>query len=95
MKVEYVLPDDVQMQINRIDKMLIEIEKEYVQYYLNHPFVQEVFPIQNNYNNDWRVKELEKQLVEIEKKSVRKVIVRVENEEEKKMIKERWIRNER
>lgn len=87
MKIEHVYPDYVTDKIDEIDRQLVDIEKEYLEEYLRHPFKART--LKKNYRNDWRVKTLEKQKVYIYERAVSKMIITAETEEEKKMLKER------
>lgn len=80
--------DDVQKEINEIDKQLLEIEKEYLEDYLKHPFRYGACTLEMEYRNDSRVKVLEKLKIHIYEQAVPKMIVTAENEEEKKKLKE-------
>lgn len=92
MKIKHVYPDYVIKQIDKIDKRLIEIEKEYLAEYLRSPFG--VCTLEMDYRNDSRVKDLERQKAFIYERAVPKILITAENEEEKKMLKERFTNNE-
>ena len=94
MKIEHILPDDVQAEIDRIDKQLIEIEKGYLEDYLKRPFWNEVCTLEMDYRNDWRVRALEKMKAHIYERETYKTILITENEEEKEMLKERFMGSE-
>lgn len=92
MRIEHVYPDYITRQIEAIDRRLIEIEKEYLEKYLRSPFG--VCTIEMDYRDDWRVKRLEEQKCDIYKRAVYTTIIKAENEEEKKILNERTLRNE-
>lgn len=94
MKIEHVYPDYVTDKIDEIDRHLADIEKEYLAEYLRRPLGFGVCTLEMDYRNDFRVKTLEKQKVYIYERAVCKMIITAETEEEKKMLQERFGKNE-
>lgn len=94
MRIEHVYPDCVTEKIDEIDRHLADIEKEYLAEYLRNPLGFGVCTLEMDYRNDWRVKSLEKQKVYIYERAVCKTILTAETEEEKKMLQERFGKNE-
>lgn len=92
MKIEHVYPDYVIDKVEEIDEQLTEIEKEYLEKYLRS--LLGVCTMEMDYRNDWRVKRLEEQKCDIYKRATYTTIITAENEEEKKMLNERILRNE-
>ncbi len=87
MKIEHVYPDYVARQIEGINRQIAEIEKEYFEKYSRSPF-------EMDYRNDFRVKQLEMEKIYIYGRAEYTTIITAENEEEKKMLNERILRNE-
>lgn len=88
MKTEYALPQESQNQIDRLNKRLEEIELDYLEKISRFPFEEQ--RIREDFMNNPNVKLMQQAITDIYMKSVEKILVTFETEEEIKFFNDNW-----
>lgn len=89
MITQYILPKESQKRIFKLKEILEEIELQYLERIYKNPSDEQ--KIREELINNTNVKSIQDEIADIYKKSVEKILITLETEEEIKEFKKNWV----